>query len=183
MASSTPRWKSAVSRTAAVGLLALLLGGCLGTTPERASITAVVLVQHADGAELELTQQLKLSPTMLNALASGIPLRLVYKIDACQAAGQATVFELRYVALTRSYELRRNNEAAVRRFARQAALLAALDRVRLPLAAAPDPACSGRVSMALDLTSLPTPLRFPAFLQPGEWRLVSPSVGWPAARG
>lgn len=186
MAFSTPRWKSAAERAlrpAFASLVALLLAGCLGSTPERATITAVNRIDGVGGTELELTQQLKLSRTMLNALASGIPLRLVYRIDACDAGPQGSVIELRYVALTRSYEMRRNQEAAVRRFARRAAMLAALDRIRLPLVGEPAADCRGRVQVSLDLTSLPTPLRFPAFLKPGEWRLVSPSAAWPAARG
>lgn len=170
-------------RRVLAALAPLMLAGCLGSTPERATITAVERIDGATGAELELTQQLKLSRTMLNALASGIALRLVYQIDACAAGPQGSVIELRYVALTRSYEMRRNEEPEVRRFARRAALLAALDRVRLPLAGEPGPDCRGSVQVALDLTTLPTPLRFPAFLKPGEWRLVSPSAAWPAARG
>ena len=82
--------------------------------------------------------------------------------------------------LQRAYELRQDGD--VRRFARRGALLAALDRVRLNLLDAPPPDCAGRIQVALDLTSLPTPLRFPAFLQPSEWRLVSPPVAWHSAR-
>jgi hypothetical protein len=190
----SPRWPSRWRRLATADrivrlprvlvLLALLpaLAGCLGTTPERATISDVRVLDAPGGRVLEVTQQLRLSRTMHNALASGIPLRLVYRIDACQPQPQSARIELRYVALTRSYEMRRSGEATVRRFARRSALLAALDRVRLPLAGPLDDDCRGRLAVAMDLTSLPTPLRFPALLKPGEWRLVSPTVTWHAAR-
>jgi hypothetical protein len=159
-----------------------LLAGCLGSTPDRATITDVRLLDAPGGRVLEVTQRLQLSRTMHDALASGIPLRLVYRIDACDGSRQGVRIDLRYVALTRSYEMRRSGETAVRRFDRRSAMLAALDRVRLPLAGPVDADCSGRLGVALDLTSLPTPLRFPALLDPGQWRLVAPTVTWHAAR-
>ena len=165
-----------------LGLLPLL-GGCLGSTPQRASISEARLLDVGGAQLLEVTQQLRLSRTMLGALASGIPLRLGYRVDLCRAQPHGTAIELRYYALTRSYEMRIAGEAAARRFSRRSALLAALDRVRLPLPGTVAADCTGEVAVALDLTSLPTPLSFPAFLEPGEWRLVSPATTWHAARG
>jgi hypothetical protein len=159
----------------------LLLPGCLGSTPDRARIDEARLIESAGGQVLEVTQRLRLSRTMLAALASGIPLRLAYRVDLCAAAPHRATIELRYLALTRSYELRIGGQS--RQFARRSAMLAALDRVRLPLPSRPAPGCDGTVAVALDLTALPTPLRFPAFLEPGEWRLVSPSSTWHVARG
>jgi hypothetical protein len=182
MASSTP-YCSASSRVVALLILLPLLAGCLGSTPERASIGAARLVEGAAGQLLEVTQQLRLSDTMLDALDSGIPLRLAYRVEVCRAQPQGATIELRYIALTGSYEMRFAGQSSVRRFARRSAMLAALDRVRLPLDDRPPADCSGQVAVALDLTSLPTPLRFPAFLQPGEWRLVSPAYPWHAAPG
>jgi hypothetical protein len=162
-------------------LLPLVLTGCLGTTPERAEIVAARIIDAPGGRVLEVTQRLRFSSTMQAALESGIPLRLVYRIDACEPTPQGGRIELRYVALTRSWEVRTAGDATVRRHGRRSAMLASLDRVRLPLAGVPDADCEGRVAVALDLTSLPTPLRFPAFLQPEEWRLVSPEATWHAA--
>jgi hypothetical protein len=155
----------------------VLLSGCLGATPDRARIVQTRLIQEAGGAELELTQDLRFSRSMRDALAHGIPLRLVYGIEGC-GADVSYVLELRYEPLFRHYELRRGGEAQARRFARRSTLLAALDRIRLPLPTAPKPDCNGWVSMALDLTALPTPLRFPALLQREEWRLISPRTAW-----
>lgn len=170
-------------RVLALAWLCVPLAGCgLGETPDRAEILAVAPV--AGGAVLEVTQQLVLSPTMLEALDRGIPLRLAYRIDWCAASGRGSegrVLELRHLPLSRHYELRQLPAGETLRFARRSALLASLDRVRLPLQlAAPD--CGGTLGVALDLTALPTPLRLPAFLEPTQWRLVSPRYAWPSGR-
>jgi len=186
MASSMRPWcmRRRIARFALSGASALLLGGCgLGETPERASIVAVEAV--AGGTALDITQRLALSATMLEALDRGIPLRLAYRIEWCEGAGrdaEARVVELRYAPLSRHYELRSLPDGETLRFARRSALLAALDRVRVPLQLSA-PACGGSVRVALDLTALPTPLRFPAFLEPSDWRLVSPAYAWPSAPG
>ncbi|HET6604702.1 MAG TPA: DUF4390 domain-containing protein [Xanthomonadaceae bacterium] len=116
---------------------------------------------------------------MLEALDRGIPLRLGYRVHWCAEGGRAPesrVLEMRYFPLSRHYELREDHSGSRRTFARRSALLAALDRVRLSLS--PPPGCGARIAVALDLTSLPTPLRFPAFLEPSQWRLVSPEYAW-----
>ncbi|MCB1561417.1 MAG: DUF4390 domain-containing protein [Xanthomonadales bacterium] len=156
------------------------LGGCaLGETPERAEILAV----HGVGeSTLEVTQQLRFSEHMRQALDNGIPLRLAYRIDWCDGRrGEGQVIELRYSPLGRDYRMRRLADGEDRRFSRPSALFAALDRVRLPVKGA-IPDCGGRIAVALDLTSLPTPLRFPAFLEPSQWRLVSPEFVWSPRR-
>src|SRR5688500_11336533 len=173
-ASSMLRSRSALSLL----LLPLALAGCLGATPERARIVAARLVDDAGRPELEVTQELRFSRTMREALAHGIPLRLVYVLQGC-GADSLQALSLRYVPLTRHYELQREGDTLARSFARRSALLASLDRVRLPLPSVPPPACRGVITVALDLTTLPTPLRFPAFLRRAEWRLVSPPVAWP----
>jgi hypothetical protein len=165
-------------------LLAALLAACgLGETPERARVLRVEAV--AAGTALEVTQRLRLSPTMLEALDHGIPLRLAYRVRWCAVSArpdEGMALELRHLPLSRHYELRHLPGGPVQRFARRSALLAALDRVRLPLQlAAPD--CGGELAVALDLTALPTPLRFPAFLEPSQWRLVSAPTAWSSAQG
>jgi hypothetical protein len=164
-------------RVAALVLLLPALAGCLGETPERALILDTRVVRDG-GVALEITQELRFSRTMRAALDHGMTLRLVYRVEGC-ASGAFDVLELRYVPLTRHYELRRFGDAQGRSFARRSALFAALDRVRLPLQAEPTPDCRGQLQVALDLTSLPTPLRLPAFLQRDEWRMVSPVHAWP----
>ena len=168
-------WKSALSL-----VLALPLAGCLGETPERARIVEARLLRDSGRDVLEITQRLEFSPTMRDALDHGIALRLTYRIDACGGA-QAQVMRLSYSPLYRRYELLREGDTAARRFVRRSAMLAALDRIRLPLATPTPGACRGSVAVALDLTSLPTPLRFPALLHPDQWRLISPATPWNAS--
>lgn len=173
MVSSMRRCRSAASLA-----VLLLLAGCLGETPERARITAARVVQDGATPQLELTQDLRFSRTMREALSHGIPLRLVYEVSGC-GVQRWDALELRYVPLTRHYELHRSGEPQARSFARRSALLASLDRIRLPLPGLSGTDCSGEVQVALDLTALPTPLRFPALLRRGEWRMVSPRTPWP----
>ncbi len=167
-----PRWKNAASLA-----LLPLLAGCLGQTPERARILHARLAGEGAAAQLEVTQRLNFSPKMRAALEHGIPLRLTYRVGAC---GKEVLqgIELRYSPLNRHFELHRPGESQARTFTRSAALLASLDRVRLPIGDTFAPGCIGEVVVGLDLTSLPTPLRFPAFLRPGDWRMVSPPTAW-----
>jgi hypothetical protein len=156
--------------------LAVLLAGCVGETPDRARIASVDVRDSGAGMVLEVEQQLRWSPTMLEALANGIPLRLAYRMECGNWRG-AHVIELRYAPLQRAYAVQVAGMDA-RRFGRRSALLAALDRIRLPLPEGVPERCEGAIRVALDLTSLPTPLRFPALLRPEDWRLVSPEAPW-----
>lgn len=167
-----PRWKNAAS------LIALpLLAGCLGQTPERARILEARVTGEGTTTLLEVTQQLRFSPKMREALEHGIPLRLAYRVQACKTE-TLIYLDLRYSPLNRHFELHRPGETQARSFARSGALLASLDRVRLPIGEVFPPGCHGSIVVGLDLTSLPTPLRFPAFLRPGDWRMVSPPTAW-----
>jgi hypothetical protein len=138
------------------------------------------VLSTVDGAALDVTQELRFSDTMRTALQNGIALRLVYRVTGC-GIDQFAVLRMRYAPLSRHFELQHEGHEPVRRFARIGALFAALDRIRLPLRRVPDAGCSGDIHFALDLTSLPTPLRFPAFLDASEWRMVSPHTAWPTA--
>jgi len=156
----------------ALGLLLLLIG-CAGEHAERAELHSVRALTGAAGSEIEIVQTLRLSEPMLAALDSGIALRLVYAISDCGRARPSEVaLDLSYSALTRRYALRVAS-GEQRYFSRRSSLLAALDRVRLPLTQAPAAACAPTVAVHLDRAALPTPLRLPALLFAGEWRLQS----------
>jgi len=202
MASSSPRWhvgrraqrgaeqgsvgihragRALRVRQQTLGMLVLLLAACGAPTPDRASISSARALASAGGADLEVVQQLRLSPAMLAALDAGIPLRFNYAVTACDDSQLTrSVIELSYSALTRRYSLR-GGDGEQRYFARRSGLLAALDRIRLPLSGVESLQCEGVVQLALDLSALPTPLRLPALLLPGEWQLVSPPFAWSAA--
>ena len=157
----------------------MLVAACSGRTPERA-----VLLQARTGGSggqpwIELDQRLRFSPTLIEALDNGIPLQLGYRFDWCEGAhSQGAPLQLRYAPLSAHYELV-GIAGPSRRFAQRAALLAALDRVRLPLAKAPPLDCALVAEVALQLTALPTPLRFPALFEPDQWRMVSAETRWP----
>jgi len=162
-------------------LFAMLLVACSAPTPERASISSARPLPSASGADLEIVQQLRLSPAMLEALDAGIALRFNYSIKACDDSRlAASAIELSYSALTRRYALR-GGDGEQRYFGRRSSLLAALDRIRLPLSDLASLQCAGVVALALDLSALPTPLRLPALLLPAEWQLISPPFAWSAA--
>ncbi|MBD8525209.1 DUF4390 domain-containing protein [Pseudomarimonas arenosa] len=172
--------RSRVTRVSLLMLLSALLSGCLGSTPDRAELQTIGVLQSGERQFLLLQQRLSLSSTMLSALTNGVELSLGYQVSGCQAPYQAIAGHrvvLRYAPLRRAYELDQG-ELGVRRFGRRSALLAALERIRIELPPGLPADCRGELSMALDLTRLPTPLRFPAFLRSAQWRLVSPSVPW-----
>lgn len=146
---------------------------------DRATIDRVEVERSVEGLVLVVDQRLQFSRTMLRALTQGIPLRLDYRMSGCGDEGRwqhRVGLEMSFAAIRRVYELR-GAGGEVRRFARRSALLAALDRVRLPVGDMPSD-CAGRVSAALDLAALPAPLRLPAWLEPEEWRMQSDELAW-----
>lgn len=168
-----------------VGSTALiaLLSGCLGSTPDRAQLYPIGVLHSGDRQFLALQQELVLSSTMLTALTNGVELNFVYQVTGCAPPLGPIAWHnvvLRYAPLRRAYELDQG-ALGVRRFHRRSALLAAMERIRIALPADLPAGCRGEISMVLDLTRLPTPLRFPAFLRPAQWRLVTPSVPWQVA--
>jgi len=156
---------------------ALMLAGCDGNTPDRAQLLRAEVFPTIDGLQLELTQELRLTPKMREAIDHGIPLRLRYRISACGAQIERALW-LRYAPLNARYELQREDDGEVRSFARFPALIAALDRVRLPLDLPPQARCGGVVRVDLDQAALPTPLRLPALFEPNDWRLQSTVRSW-----
>ena len=156
--------------------LVVLLTGC-ADSPDNARITNASTRPGSNGLELVLTQQIELTQAMREALDHGIALRLVYRIDSCGHQRQRALW-LRHAPLKRQYELWHEGASEVRDFARLSGLEAALDRVRLPLDLPIDARCDGQVEVRLDLAALPTPLRFPAFFQPQQWRLRSATFHW-----
>src|SRR5690606_10680880 len=118
--SSMPFWRAA----SLLAIPALLAGCALGETPERAEILAV---RGVATRTLEVTQQLRFSDHMRQALDNGIPLRLAYRIDWCDGRrGEGQVIELRYSPLGRDYRMRRLVDGEDRRFSRPSPLFAAL---------------------------------------------------------
>lgn len=165
MAFFTPCWN--------VILLSMALAGCTGsagTNPAR--IDGAEL--HTATSSLDVALSLTFSPTMLAALDHGIPLSLDFRIDPAHGRSQHQWVTLRYLPLLRRYELSAGGSPA-QGFASRLQLLAALDRLRLPVSALrPE---GGSVSFHLDTQALPAPLRLPALFD-RAWRLQSAPTAW-----
>jgi hypothetical protein len=180
MASLSLPSKSA-ARSACLGLVvAALLSGCGAQPQARAEIEAVRRVGGQRAPALEVQQRLDFSPRMLDALSNGIALRIDYRLEACEGSvREMRPLWLRFYPLMHEFELRWQGDEGGRRFARRSALLAALDQVRVTL---PESAaqCAGELSLELELTALPAPLRLPALIGLEDWRLAAGPHPWSA---
>lgn len=139
-----------------------------------------------DGAAPAIDARLRLAPTadLLAALDRGVPLvlRLDLAADGARHLRAVRRIELRYLPLAQRYAWTDLDSGAVRTFARRSLLLAALDRVRLPLPAdwsGLPPGTRLALSLSLDVDALPPPLRLPALFSP-RWRLDLPEHAWTA---
>jgi hypothetical protein len=175
-ASTTRCWRAA--RRALALAAATLLAACHGGG-------AIESARIDGGATPALDASLKLAPTadLLAALDRGVP--LVLRMDL-RARGDGLRLhavrriELRFRPLSRQYAWTDLDSGAARTFARRPLLLAALDRVRLPLDAGfadLPPGTRLTLALALDVDALPPPLRLPALFSP-RWRLATPEYAW-----
>ncbi|HVF34012.1 MAG TPA: DUF4390 domain-containing protein [Candidatus Saccharimonadia bacterium] len=165
-------------------VLATLLPGCGDGTAPRASITRAALIADPAPA-LEAELELVLSRAMLDALEQGIPLVLELALegrDPDATLSASRTLKLRYLPLARRWQLV-DGGGAERHFARRAQLLAALDRVRVPLPPEWLVLRDGgrfRLTLSLDTGALPGPLRLPALLR-RDWRFPTTTYAWQAA--
>jgi hypothetical protein len=158
----------------------LLLGACHGG----GSIESARIVRTPEPV-LDASLRLRPSTQMLAALDRGVALTLRLRlrtVDAMPALDTSRRIELRYLPLAQQYQLRDLDSGQMRYFARQPQLLAALDRVRLPLDASWAGLADGTIctlALALDVNALPAPLRLPALLS-SSWRMNPPEHRWTA---
>lgn len=123
---------------------------------------------------LDMSISLQLNQTLLDALDHGIPLRFEFVVSFGDGGQDTRAIQLSYLPMAKHYELR-SDFSAPRTFSSRAQLLAAFDLIRLPMSM---PGSSrGRVSMHLDTTLLPAPMRLSAFFD-SDWRLSSASTTW-----
>lgn len=151
----------------------ILLAGCTGSAGsleiQRASVDPA-------GNRLNLDLDLRLSPTHLDALDHGVPLRLEFITAPLAGAGTIEAIELSYSPLSAHYELRRSDENAPRIFQTRAQLLAALDRISLPLRGG---SAQGFVRARLNIDALPPALRMTARFD-RRWQLETRTSPWQA---
>lgn len=131
------------------------------------------------------------TPTALEALDNGVPLTLLVEISLLRERPYwfaETILEeqrriqLRYHPLAKSYLVVDQTSGAVQSFASLSAVKDVLSRIRgWRLADAgkleTGQSYEARLSLKLDIESLPLPLRAVAYLSP-EWHLSSPVLSW-----
>ena len=165
-------------------MLAFALAAC--GAREGAPSATILAAAVADEPAPTLTANLRVafSPVMLEALERGIPLRLAFALQ--RSGGGASLaarpaLTLSYAPLAQQYLLV-DDSGAARSFARRTQLLAALDRVRVPLPPAFAGAPAGAryaLRVRLDDAALPGPLRLPALVS-RDWRLATDEHVWRA---
>ncbi len=128
------------------------------------------------GGRVLLDVDLRLSPTHLDALDHGVPLRLDFIVAPLAGPGTVESIVLRFSPLTHQYELASSQETTPRLFDSRAQMLAALDRISLPVRAVG--AEHGFVRARLNLDALPPALRMTARFD-RRWQLETRTSAWP----
>ena len=134
---------------------------------------------------LELKQEISLSPEAISALENGVPLHL--EVRAELETPQATVmamrrFEIRYMPLSDHFQLSSDQPATVRTFPRLRHALAELTEVelQLPLHGVVSGDYQLRARSWLEKRKLPAPMRLPAWFAP-NWQHDSGWQSWPVS--
>jgi hypothetical protein len=167
--------------------LALLLGGCGERSQEYGfSIEAVEAQVGYQKIHARLEQQLVLSHEASNALEHGVPLELSVDLELRDAQSLTLLaddqhrFVIRYLPLSRHYQLADLSQGATETFPRLRHALAALASLELPLQTGP--LAPGqyeiRIRTRLEHGSMPAPMRLPALLS-AKWRHDSEWSTWP----
>lgn len=167
-----PDWR-ALARWLQTLVCLLALTACTGSAGTLV-ITRAVL--DPAGNRLNLDIDMRLSATHLEALDHGVPLRLEFITAPLAGAGTIEAVELSYSPLSDHYEMRRSDETAPRVFQTRAQLLAALDRISLPIAGG---STQGFVRARLNIDALPPALRMTARFD-RRWQLETRTSPWQA---
>lgn len=156
-------------------MLTLMLAGCVDP-PSRLRITDL-----RGGADdrLEMSLRLELPASVTRGLARGVPLSFRCDIDGADGERSSHRRELRFLPLSRQYQLREPATGYSRSYASRSAALAALEYWPLPVATTGDGPVRARVY--LDRGRLPSPLALSALFD-RDWHLDSGVVTWPAGQ-
>ena len=173
-------WKSIIS-----GICCIALAACV-RAPESMSIRSASISTDY------LLAQIAWQPdsNLLDALDNGIPLDFIVTLKAQkrallglhrEIAEQRRHIQLRYYPLSKYYQIRDLDLDQTRSFPARAAALAALESIRIPLAAwNAQTADRYQLDVAIDRTALPGVLRISSLVRPAWW-LDSGAFTWPAA--
>jgi hypothetical protein len=156
---------------------------CIGLAAcARAPGAFVVRSAALDAGILSVNSDWRPDAQVLDALDRGIELPFVVSVQALRPGTRSTQIrrhvQLRYFPLSRQYQVRDVEDAATRNYAVRALALAAMENLRLPLAAFDSAGATRlRVRITLDRDALPGALRLPAVLQ-SAWRMDSGDYSW-----
>jgi hypothetical protein len=172
-------------------LLACVLGfGLTGCNDEPAShefrLRDVRITPVYQGVSAAFNQSLQLSQQAREALEHGVALTIRFDMELreggsmIQHAADSRRYLIRYLPLSRRYELSGPQDTEVQTFPRLRHLLNELDNVTLVLATGPLAAGNYelRVRVKMDQTRLPAPMRLPAWLS-AQWQHDSEWSIWP----
>lgn len=167
--------------------LAMLMGGCheptgdFGFRIDKVEARVGYQVVHA-----RLQQRLSLSREATSAIEHGVPLELSVDLELRDArslamlADQQHRFVIRYLPLSRHYQLADLSGGDAETFPRLRHALAALATMELRLRTGP--LAPGRYELRartrLEQSSMPAPMRLPALLS-AQWRHDSEWSTWP----
>lgn len=171
--------------------LCLLVAGIGPGSAAGFTIQKAELFQREDFTyALDATVEYHFSDAAIDALRNGVPLTLVYRLKIQRVRPfwwDPTVFEtswhwvLRFHPLARVYQWTSVEAGSSRNFAGLNTLLATIGNIRnLPIAAdrlEANATYHAALSVALDIESLPLPLRLLAYLSP-QWHLSSSWFQW-----
>lgn len=155
-------------------LLVLLLAAC-----GRSQAVHIADLRSSAVGHLELDLRLELPASVVRGLARGVPLSFRCDIDAAEGGRSSHRRELRFLPLSRQYQLREPASGYSRSYASRSAALAALERWPLPATASADTTVQARVY--LERGRLPSPLALSAVFD-RDWHLDSGVVTWPAGQ-
>lgn len=152
-------------------LLALMLAGC-GRSDGSLRLLGI---ERPLFEAPELLLAVELPAKVREGLSRGVA--LVFRLELRHRGGRHVSWrELRFLPLTRQYQVREAGTGYSRGYGTRAAALAALERWRLP----GDVEGDVTARIRLDRTRLPAPLVLAALFDP-DWRLDSGTMAWPAA--
>jgi hypothetical protein len=172
-------------------VLTLLLAGC-----SRSESGFGFRLEQVDsrvttaGLEITVHQKLALSREASDALEHGVPLSLQTAVSLRTASQHRDIeqqhrnFEIRYLPLSKRYQLTVAQPFSVSTFPRLRHVLTDLATVTFTLGPVPMPAsaCEIRVRTFLDTRHMPPPMRLPARFS-SRWRHDSGWQAWPLAAG
>jgi hypothetical protein len=176
-----------------LGWIILLLGFSFGLNAHEHGIfiKEAHLTLHDGEAVVSADVEYNFDPAALEALENGVPLTLLieltlqrerpYWFDETLIEAQRKI-QIRYHPLAKSYQIADQSSGALQNFASFAVVKDTLSRIRGWRISGADfleknQVYEARLSLKLDIESLPLPLRAVAYLSPA-WHHSSPVLSW-----